>query len=257
MIESWSYRIWFKVRETSSSICPPQEMSFQPEPDPGEKVTQSVSGQNLKLPSREEDNLCENNLLASNPQLALSHQTLKVEQSHRAGSELSSPFTKVKSLIFLNLGSHWQWTWVNFTVVFNLGNLYLVIYFFLWDQAIRTCELKWIYSALFCLLMARGRCQQCHSGKPAVWVRHKSGKKLPEIHVLLCSFCPFLHPDFFCFLMLLPVFLLSSYITEPYYFISSLDRSPLGHTSAGLSHQLKSMVGFSLIILYAALEQLS
>lgn len=38
--------------------------------------------------------------------------------------------------------------------------------------------------------MARGRCQQCHSGKPAVWEKQKSGKKLPEIHIL-CICAPF------------------------------------------------------------------
>lgn len=30
-------------------------------------MTQPVSGQNLKLPGREKDNLCENNILASKP----------------------------------------------------------------------------------------------------------------------------------------------------------------------------------------------
>ena len=91
----YDHWVWFKVRENSSSISPLQEMIFQLEPDPGErgKVTQSVSRQNLKLPSSEEDNFCDNNLRVSNPVRQLvtrdSWWTRPTESGRRAGSELT------------------------------------------------------------------------------------------------------------------------------------------------------------------------
>lgn len=73
-------------------------------------MTQPVSGQNLKLPGREEDNSCENSILASKPNRQLptggTHGGPEPESGLRAGSELTSSFTKVKPLIILNLGPH-------------------------------------------------------------------------------------------------------------------------------------------------------
>lgn len=91
-------------------------------------MTQPVSGQNLKLPGREKDNLCENNVLASKPirQLPSSgtHDGPEPECALRAGSELTSAFTKVKPLTILYL----QRACVRFAVLFNLGNLSLEPY---------------------------------------------------------------------------------------------------------------------------------
>lgn len=73
-------------------------------------MTQPVSGQNLKLPGREKDNLCENKILASKPNKQLptggTHGGPKPECGLRAASELASSFTKVKPLIILYLGLH-------------------------------------------------------------------------------------------------------------------------------------------------------
>lgn len=91
-------------------------------------MTQPVSGQNLKLPGREKDNLCENNVLASKP--IRQFPTIgtrggpEPECALRAGSELTSAFTRVKPLIILNL----QQACVSFAVLFNLGNLSLEPY---------------------------------------------------------------------------------------------------------------------------------
>lgn len=143
IIESWSYRIWFKVRETSSSTCPLQEMSFQPEPDPGErgKVTQSVSGQNLKFPSREEDNLCENNLLASNPSRELvardarwTRATVWTQSWIRTHLSLHQSETTDISKSGVPLAKGLS----QFCSSIQPGKpLSKVTYFFLWDQAIR------------------------------------------------------------------------------------------------------------------------
>lgn len=59
----------------------------------------------------------------------------------------------------------------------------------------------------FCLCMSRGRGQQHHSGKPLVWERQKSGKKLPGIHVL-CMCAPFVVPLIQIFSVPSAVFLL-------------------------------------------------
>lgn len=66
-------------------------------------MAQSVSGQNPKLPSKE-DNLYENN---PNRQLITRHSqwTRATESGLRVESELTSLFTKVKPLTFLNLSA--------------------------------------------------------------------------------------------------------------------------------------------------------
>lgn len=61
-------------------------------------MTQPVSGQNLKLPGREEDNLCENNILASKPNRQLPTGGTMVDQSQNVDSELdqNSPLPSLK-----------------------------------------------------------------------------------------------------------------------------------------------------------------
>lgn len=95
--------------------------------------------------------------------------------------------------------------------------------------------------------MARGRCQQCHLGKPAVRERQKSGKKLPEIHVL-CMCAPFvlsftqISSVSFCHCMPSSP---SSYITEATTGLVAQRGTHGAHISRAFSSAGDSMVGFS------------
>lgn len=109
-----------------------------------------------------------------------------------------------------------------------------VTYFFLWDQAIRTP----VKMDLPCSLLSP------HGKRQVPTVSLRKASSLGETEgckeaawdtctLYVCSFCPVLHPDFFCFLLPLHAFLTLKLHHWSYHWFSGPERNPWGTHQQG------------------------